>query len=608
MGRAQRPIFYARRLPTPDAAPVHRLHRAVRRRDGGDHAHDPLGGVHALRHERSAAVARARLGDHDGVLFIRGGRRGLSRQPADRSRSADARGRPAQPRGDAVGRACLHAADRHVHAGLRRASVLAHARQHHRRIPVAVGRHRLPADPARRPADAAVHHREDLARRAAAGRPHVQRPGRGSRIVDILVLLGSFAALCALGVPVAYALGLSALVAAFYVDIPLEAVMIKISDGTDDFVLLAIPFFVLAGGIMAEGGMATRLVMLAKIFFGVIRGGLALVNILASTLFGAVSGSSVADTASIGSVMIPQMVKQGYPRVFATNVTICGSVQALLIPPSHNAVIYSVAAGGTISVAHLFLAGVFPGLLFGLCLVGLVLWTARKRNMPKSEPIPLKDIPRIVLEALWGLVTVVIIIGGILSGVFTPTESAAVACVYAFLVTFLVYRDYKWRDLPHLVHRVVKTVAMVMLLIGFSVAFGYMMAIMQIPAKITAFFLGISENKYVFLLLVNILLLLLGTFMDLAPMLLICTPIFLPVIAKLGIDPVHFGMIMILNLGIGLITPPVGPTLFVGCAIGKVTIEQVTKELWPFYGAMCIALLLVTYIPAISLWLPGLMK
>jgi len=198
--------------------------------------------------------------------------------------------------------------------------------------------------------------------------------------------------------------------------------------------------------------------------------------------------------------------------------------------------------------------------------------------------------------------------GGILSGVFTPTESAAVACVYAFLVTFLVYRDYKWRDLPHLIHRVIKTVAMVMMLIGFSVGFGYMMAIMQIPAKITVFFLSISENKYVFLLLVNIVLLLLGTFMDLAPMLLICTPIFLPVVYKLGIDPVHFGMIMILNLGIGLITPPVGPTLFVGCAIGKVTMEQVSKELWPFYGAMCLALLLVTYIPAISLWIPGLMK
>lgn len=426
--------------------------------------------------------------------------------------------------------------------------------------------------------------------------------------MDTLVLLGSFALLCALGLPVAYALGLGALVAALWIDLPLEAVILKISDGTDDFALLAIPFFVLAGAIMAEGGMATRLINLARVFVGAIRGGLALVNILASSLFGCISGSSVADTASIGSVMIPQMVKAGYPRVFATNVTICGSVQALLIPPSHNAVIYSLAAGGSISVAHLFLAGIFPGLLFALTLIGLVLWTARKRDLPLGEPIALRQVPKLVAEAMWGLVTVVIIMGGILSGIFTPTESAAVACVYAFLVTLFIYRDFRWRDLPHLIHRVVKTVAMVMMLIGFSVAFGYMMAIMQIPAKVTQVFLGISENKYVFLLLVNLLLLLLGTFMDVAPMLLICTPIFMPVILRLGIDPVHFGMIMILNLGIGLITPPVGPTLFVGCAIGKVTMEQVSKELWPFYGAMCTALLLVTYVPAISLWLPGLTR
>jgi tripartite ATP-independent transporter DctM subunit len=425
--------------------------------------------------------------------------------------------------------------------------------------------------------------------------------------MDILVLLGSFVLLCALGLPVAYALGLSAILGALWIDLPLEAIMLKISDGTDDFSLLAIPFFVLAGGIMAEGGMANRLINLAKVFVGFIRGGLALVNILASTLFGCISGSSVADTSAIGSVMIPQMVKAGFPRVFATNVTICGSVQALLIPPSHNAVIYSLAAGGTVSVAHLFLAGILPGLLFGLCLIGLVLWTSHKRGYPKGEPVAMKDIPKIVTDALWGLVTIVIIMGGILSGVFTPTESAAVACVYAFLVTFLVYRDYHWSELPRMVHRVVKTVSMVMMLIGFSVAFGYMMTLMQIPAKITYFFLNISDNKYAFLFMVNILLLVLGTFMDLAPMLLICTPIFMPIIAKLGIHPVHFGMVMILNLGIGLITPPVGPTLFVGCAVGKVTMEQVSKELWPFYGAMCVALLLVTYVPALSLWLPGLL-
>ncbi len=426
--------------------------------------------------------------------------------------------------------------------------------------------------------------------------------------MDALVLLGSFTVLCLIGMPVAYALGLSSLIAALWVGLPLEAVMLKISDGTDDFSLLAIPFFVLAGAIMAEGGMATRLVNLAKVLVGFIRGGLAVVNVLASTFFGAVSGSSVADTASIGTVMIPQMIRAGYSRVFATNVTICGSVQAILIPPSHNAVIYSLAAGGTVSIAHLFLAGVFPGLLFGLTLIGLILVTAHRRGFPKSQPVPLRQALKMALDAVWGLVTIVIILGGILGGIFTATESAAIACVYAFLVTIFVYRDYKWRDLPHLIHRTIKTVAMVMMLIGFSVAFGYMLAILQIPARATEFFLTLTTNKYMMLFLVNVLLLALGTFLDLAPMILICTPILLPVLVKLGVDPVHFGMILLVNGGIGLITPPVGPTLFVGCAIGKVTMEEVSRELWPFYGAMILALFLVTYLPALSLWLPSLLK
>jgi tripartite ATP-independent transporter DctM subunit len=425
--------------------------------------------------------------------------------------------------------------------------------------------------------------------------------------MDMLILMGGFALLCLLGMPVAYALGLASIFTAMWIDLPLEAVMLKTSDGMDDFALLAIPFFILAGGIMAEGGMATRLVNLAKVFVGALRGGLALVNILASTFFGCISGSSVADTASIGSVMIPQMVKNGYPRLFAVNVTIAGSLQPLLIPPSHNAVIYSLAAGGTISVAHLFIAGIIPGMLLGLSLMVLCMYIARRDNFPKGEVIPLRQALKIAVEAVWGLFTVFIIIGGILSGVFTPTESAAVACIYSFLVTMFVYRDYKWRELPLLVGRVVRTVGMVMIMIGFSVAFGYMMAIMQVPAKVTAFFLTIANDKYTFLFLVNILLLVLGTFMDLAPMLLICTPIFLPVIATFGIDPVHFGMIMILNLGIGLLTPPVGPTLVVGCAIGKVTMEAVSKSIMIFYIPMLIVLLLVTYIPALSLWLPSVL-
>ena len=426
-------------------------------------------------------------------------------------------------------------------------------------------------------------------------------------MIEIVVLLGSFVALCMVGMPVAYTLGLAAIFGALWIDVPLEAVMIQISSGVNSFSLLAIPFFVLAGAIMAEGGMAVRLVNLARIFVGSIRGGLALVNVIASTFFSGVTGSSVADTATIGSVLIPQMVIKGYPKVFATNVTICGSVQAVLIPPSHNAVLYSLAAGGTISVAQLFMAGVMPGLLFGACVMGLCIFLSYRRGYPKGEPVTLRQAGKIAVEALWGLVTVFIILGGILTGVFTPTESAAVACLYAFIVTMFIYRDYKWAELPMLLHRVTKMVAMVMMLIGFSAAFGYMMALMQVPAKATMFFVSVADNKYVLLLMINILLIALGTFMDMAPMILICTPILLPVILKFGIDPVHFGMILLVNSGIGLITPPVGPTLFVGCAIGKVTMEEVSKELWPFYGAMCAALAIVTYVPAVSLWLPHLL-
>ena len=423
--------------------------------------------------------------------------------------------------------------------------------------------------------------------------------------MDIVVLLGTFAVVCLLGMPVAYALGLAAIITSLWIGLPLEAVMLKVAGGMSGFSLLAIPFFILAGSIMAVGGMASRLVDLARVFVGAIRGGMALVNILASTLFGCLSGSSVADTAAVGSVMIPEMIKAGYPRLFAVNVTISGSLQPLLLPPSHNMVIYSLAAGGTISIAHLFMGGVIPALLLGASLIILVLIIAHRENFPKGEMIPLRRALKIAVDAVWGLITIVIILGGILSGIFTPTESAAVACVYAFFVTMFVYRDTKWRDLPILIGRVIRTVGMVMIMIGFSIAFGYMMAIMRIPAMATEFFVSVASDKYTFLLYINILLLLLGTFMDLAPMLLICTPIFLPVIATYGIDPVHFGIVMILNLGIGLLTPPVGPTMVVGCAIGKVSMEAVSRSILVFYIPMIIVLLLVTYIPAISLWLPS---
>ena len=422
--------------------------------------------------------------------------------------------------------------------------------------------------------------------------------------MDALVLIGSFAALMLLGMPVAYALGLAALLGGLWIELPLDAIMIQIASGVNKFSLLAIPCFVLAGAIMAEGGMARRLVAFAGVLIGFVRGGLSLVNILSSTFFGAISGSSVADTASIGSVLIPEMEKNGYPRPFATAVTVSGSVQAILIPPSHNAVIYSMAAGGTVSVAALFMAGVFPGLLLGLSLSIYCLYVARKRNYPKGRVIPMSEALKICLDAMWGLMTMVIILGGIMSGVFTATESASIAVVWAFFVTMFIYRDYRWSDLPKLMHRTVKTVSIVMILIGFAASFGYIMTLMQIPLKITALLTTLSDNRYVILAMINIMLLVLGTLMDMAPLILILTPVLLPVAKAIGIDPVHFGMIMMVNLGIGLITPPVGAVLFVGSAVAKLRIEEVERAMGPFFVILLGVLILVTYLPAISLWLP----
>ena len=432
--------------------------------------------------------------------------------------------------------------------------------------------------------------------------------------MNILVVLGVLFGAIALGLPIAYSLAMAALAGALWIGIPIEAVMQQISSGVSKFAMLTIPFFVLAGAIMAEGGMARRLVALANALVGFarLRGGLSVVNIIATTFMSGISGSSVADASAIGSVMIPQMEKSGYPRVFSTNVTIAASVQGLLVPPSHNAVIYSLAtaglAGGTISVTALFMAGVMPGLLLGASLIVLCLVLAYRNDLPHGESVPLREALRIGFDAVWGLGTLVIILGGILWGVFTAIEAGAVACVYAFLVTMFIYRDYRWRDLPLLVYRTLRTVAMVMMLIACAASVGYIMALMRMPSTITDFFLTLSSHKYVILLLINAMLLVLGCLLDMAPSILITTPILLPVVTKFGVDPVHFGMIMLLNLGIGLCHPPVGATLFVGCAVGRVRMEDVMKEIWPFYGVLFVVLMLVTYLPAISLWLPHLLK
>jgi tripartite ATP-independent transporter DctM subunit len=423
--------------------------------------------------------------------------------------------------------------------------------------------------------------------------------------LEILIVIAAMFTCFAMGVPIAYSLGVAAVVGAFWIGIPLEAVMLKISAGVSSFAMLTIPFFVLAGAIMAEGGMARRLVALANVLVGIVRvrGGLSVVNIVATTFLSGISGSAVADTSAIGSVMIPQMEKSGYPRVFATNVTITASVQALLVPPSHNAVIYSLATGGVISVIDLFMAGVVPGLLLGFSLIILCIVLAYRNDHPRGEPVPFRQAAGMAVEAFWGLITLIIILGGILGGVFTAIEAGAVACLWAFFVTMFIYRDYRWRDLPVLIHRTLRTVAMVMTLIAMAASVGYIMALMQVPAKVTAAFLTVSHDKYVILMLVNVMLLVLGCLMDMAPSILICTPILLPVMQNFGVNPVHFGMIMMLNLGIGLCHPPVGSILFVGCAVGKVTMEQVMRQIWPFYAVMFGVLMMVTYVPSLSLWM-----
>ena len=425
--------------------------------------------------------------------------------------------------------------------------------------------------------------------------------------MTLLVFVVTFVVLMAVGMPVAYAVGLTAVVVTVMADFSLDGLIITIFHSTDNVNLLTIPFFVFAGAIMAEGGMARRLVDFAGLFVGWIRGGLALVNILASTLFGAISGSSVADTASIGSVLIPEMERKGYPRTFGAVLTASASVQAILVPPSHNSVLFAIVANtAAVTIPGMFLAGIVPTFVLCGTLIVLCLISARRNNYPKEAKIELRRKLKIALDAIWGLITIVIISGGILSGFFTPTESGAIACIWAMFVTFFIYREYKFRDFPKLIHRTIKTVTMVMVLIAFAAAFGSVMMLVDLPSQISSALLSLSDNKYIILMIINVMLLLLGFLMDMAPLILILTPILLPVVMQLGINPMHFGIIMMTNLGIGLITPPVGSVLFVASAVSGLKIEQVVKAMLPFYFALFVVLILVTYIPALSLWLPSL--
>lgn len=421
------------------------------------------------------------------------------------------------------------------------------------------------------------------------------------------ILLGSFAVLLVLKVPITFTLAVSSIFTAMYLKIPLMVILQQMVQGVNSFSLLAIPFFIIAGEIMGEGGISRRLIEFSNLIVGRVRGGLAQVNVLASMFFGGISGSAVADVSSIGTILIPMMKKQGYKSDFSVAVTVTSACQGIIIPPSHNMIIYSLAAGG-VSVGRLFLGGFIPGVSLGIALMIVCYILAVKQNHPRGGSYTWKEAVRVTKEAVLGLITAVIIMGGVISGVFTATESAAVACIYAFFITFFVYREIPLSRMNKILYSSLKTLAMVMSLIAAAKAFGWLLAYLRIPALATSALLSISDNPVILLLLINLLLLGLGCIMDMAPLILITTPILFPVVVRtLGMDPVQFGIMMMLNLGIGLCTPPVGSALFVGCAVGKISIEKASRAMIPFYLAMVVTLLLITFVPQIVMFVPNLL-
>lgn len=419
-----------------------------------------------------------------------------------------------------------------------------------------------------------------------------------------LILLGTFVGLLILRVPITFTLIVASIASASYMNIPLMAIVQRMVQGVRSFSLLAIPFFILAGEIMSKGGISQRLIDLSNVLVGRVRGGLAQVNVLASMFFGGISGSAVADVSSIGTIMIPVMKKKGYDADYSTAVTVTSACQGIIIPPSHNMIIYSLAAGG-VSVGRLFLGGIIPGILLGLALMVISYIIAVRRDYPRERVYTFRESLVVFRDAALGLFTAVIIIGGVISGIFTATESAAIATVYAFFITFFVYREIPLRAMSDILANTLKTLAMVMSLIAAASAFGYMLAFLRIPAQATQLLLTITENRIALLLLINLLLILMGMIMDMAPLILITTPILYPVVVgALGMHPVHFGIMLMLNLGIGLATPPVGSAMFVGCAIGKVSVEKATKAMLPFYATMIVVLLIVTFVPDLVMWIP----
>ncbi len=422
----------------------------------------------------------------------------------------------------------------------------------------------------------------------------------------LTILTVSFVLLLLLGVPVAFAIGLSAVCTILWEGLPLAVVFQRMTSGMNIFSFLAIPFFIFAGELMLYGGIADRIVRFAKDLVGHIRGGLGMSNVVACTLFGGISGSAVADVSAMGAVMIPMMKKEGYHADYAVNVTTHAALVGVLMPTSHNMIIYSLAAGGKVSIAALILAGLVPAAILTASNLAAAYLVAIKRGYPAGMFPGWERVARSFAAAGPGLAVVAIIIVGILSGVFTATESAAIAVIYALVLTLFVYRSMTWENFLKAGAKAVKTTGVVLLLIGVSNTFGYLISLYEV-AEITGSVLsGVSTSPWVIFLLVNIILFVLGTFLDMAPTILICTPIFLPICAQYGMSPVQFGMVMLINCALGLNTPPVGTTQFVGCAIGGVSIGYVMRTIWPFYGALIATLMLVTYVPAFSLALPNL--
>ncbi|WP_086998141.1 TRAP transporter large permease [Rhizobium sullae] len=426
--------------------------------------------------------------------------------------------------------------------------------------------------------------------------------------MELWILFGVFTTLMLIGTPIAFCLGVASFGTVVYMGLPPLVVFQRLNSGMSVFSLLAIPFFIYAGDLMVRGGIASRIVAFAASLVGHVRGGLGQVNIVTATLFGGISGSAVAEAAAVGGLMIPQMKQRGYGADYAVNVTSMAALIALLLPPSHNMIIYSISAGGKISIADLFTAGILPGILLAVALMVTAYIVARSRGYP-TEPFPgFAVAAHLLAVALPGLLLIAIIFGGVRSGIFTATESSCIAVLYALLITFFVYRQMSWKDFVHATQGAVRTTAMVLLIIGTAAAFSWLMAFLKVPASLVIWMKTVADDPLTVLMLLNVLMLLLGTFMDMGPTIIICTPIFLPVAQAYGVDPVHFGVIMILNFGIGLNTPPVGAVQFVACAVGKISVWEAMRSIWPFYGAGLVVLGLVTYIPAISLWLPAVFK